>query len=99
MFKLLVFVFAITTVIAYETAFQYPVTCPPFDPSAPPVYEPDPYYCDIFYECSGSTPFQFHCAPGTNFDIKTNLCEFNVDCGDRSTTVGTTTEGTQPPKF
>ncbi|XP_072388579.1 uncharacterized protein [Diabrotica undecimpunctata] len=75
------------------------VTCPPFDPSKPPVYVPDPIYCDIFYECSGSTPFQFHCAPGTNFNTETDRCDFGVDCGDRSTTIGTTTEETTPPSF
>ncbi|XP_057655128.1 endochitinase-like [Diorhabda carinulata] len=79
-----------------------PVTCPPYDPNNnTPTYLPDPVYCGIFYECAAGVAYKFECAGGTYFNATTSRCDWNVDCGDKTTTLtpptttSSTTEGPQ----
>lgn len=71
------------------------VTCPPVDPTLP-IYLPDESYCGTFYECADGRAWKFECAPGTYFDTEKNVCNYDVDCGNRrmSTFVPTSP---QPP--
>jgi hypothetical protein len=57
--------------------FNSATAAPTFEAAAAPVAWADPWDCHKFYECpAGGTPVHKTCGPGTAFQEKTLVCDY-----------------------
>ncbi|KAI9553133.1 hypothetical protein GHT06_021025 [Daphnia sinensis] len=53
-------------------------TCPDKDGTTT-VYLPDSEKCELFYICSGGTPWQQSCSPGLHWNRAVNTCDYPAE--------------------
>nr|CAH0109214.1 unnamed protein product [Daphnia galeata] len=80
--KLSGLLFFIVAIVAGVVLGQSPLgTCPESD-GLQTVYLADSQNCELFYICSGGTPWQQTCSPGLHWNTVVNTCDYpeNAKC-------------------
>ncbi|KAJ8925510.1 hypothetical protein NQ315_009349 [Exocentrus adspersus] len=74
--------------------------CPDEDEDSHATYYPHETECWKYYECDNGVADLLDCPTGLYWDVRLNVCNWDADCGDLSTSTAAptpTTEGTTIP--
>ncbi|KAJ8942589.1 hypothetical protein NQ318_006219 [Aromia moschata] len=69
--------------------------CPADSSDSNATYFPHETECGKFYECHNGEAKLFKCPAGTYFDTSLDVCNWNVDCGNLTTSTVAPTTATE----